>query len=80
MNLDLNPLSLPLAKGRLLRIEPGRGQRVECLSGCLWITQDHDTRDIVLNPGEGFTLDRPVAALLSALTDSRLMVLEHTPG
>ena len=79
MNLDLNPWSRPLNKGRLLRIEPGRRQRVECLNGCLWITQDNDTRDIVLNPGEGFTLDRPEGALLSALADSRLMVLERAP-
>ena len=53
MNHDLNLDARTLDKGRIRRIHETRpfGHRIECLSGSLWITQDGDSRDIVLAPG-----------------------------
>lgn len=75
MNSDLFRAAHPLAKGGLFRIHDGRGRRVECLSGCLWLTQEADPRDVVLEAGEGFTIDRDGDTYLSALSDSRFVVL-----
>ena len=75
MDNDLFRAANQLAKGSLFRIHDGAGRRVVCLSGCLWLTQDNDLRDTVLEPGDGFTLDRDGDTFLSALRDSRFVVL-----
>lgn len=76
MNNDLLIGALTLAKGRVRRVAEPLGRRVECLSGVLWVTQDGDRRDIVLEPGEAFDFDRAHGVLLSALKDARYLLLE----
>ncbi len=75
MDTDLFRAANDLAKGNLYRIHDGQGRRVVCLSGCLWLTQDNDQRDTVLEAGDGFTIDRGGDTFLSALADSRFVVL-----
>jgi hypothetical protein len=53
----------------LLRLRSASGMMISCRSGTLWITQEQDTRDIVLQPGACFTLDRSGLALISSLGD-----------
>jgi hypothetical protein len=78
MNNELNLDARTLGKGRIRRIHEARpyAHRIECLSGALWITQDGDSRDIVLAPGDSFSFDRVGDALISALDDSRFLLLE----
>jgi hypothetical protein len=76
MNNDLQLGSRLLAKGKIRRVHDALGRRVECLSGSLWITQDGDSRDIVLSPGEAFDFDRRGDALVSALDESRYLLLD----
>ena len=76
MRNDLMLDSNLLAKGRIRRVHRPVGRRVECLNGTLWVTQDGDSRDIVLEPGDSFTFDHRGDALISALDDSRLLLLE----
>lgn len=73
---DLHPASINLRKGAIHRLPSGRGQRIESLAGSLWVTIDNDVRDILVNPGQGFSIDRDGAALISALDDSRFVVLD----
>jgi DUF2917 family protein len=58
--------SVRLNTGELLDINDGEGFTVECLEGAVWITQSNDPRDIVLNAGESFVLDKPGLALVCA--------------
>ena len=44
-------------KGEIHRLHNGLGQRIESLRGALWVTIDHDTRDIVVSPGASFAFD-----------------------
>jgi hypothetical protein len=76
MNQDLLNGTRQLTKNsvRHLHAEPGR--RVEVVSGAIWITQDGDLRDIVLQTGEAFDFERAGDALLSAFADSRYLVLD----
>ena len=76
MRNDLLLDSRTLAKGRIRRVHHALGHRVECVSGALWITQDGDPRDIVLEPGGSFAFDLRGDALISALDDSRFLLLE----
>jgi hypothetical protein len=81
MDNDLMFDSKVLGKGRIRRVHYPLGQRVECVTGALWVTQDGDPRDIVLAPGDSFDFDHRGDALISALDDSRFLLLESCrPG
>jgi hypothetical protein len=58
-----------LRAGDFLRLHSASGTVIWCRAGMLWITQEKDTRDIVLRPGACFTLDRSGLALISSLGD-----------
>ena len=73
---DLHPASISLRKCEIHRIRNGLGQRIETLGGCLWVTIDNDVRDIFVAAGEGFRIDRGGDTLISAMADSRFVVLE----
>lgn len=75
MNNDLVVGAKRMDKGSIRRVRAARGRRVECLGGVLWVTQDGDHRDIVLETGEAFAFDRAGDALISALADSRYLLL-----
>lgn len=74
MNLVSHPAPTRLAHRKVLDLRDRTGDRVECLDGSVWITQDGDPRDVVLDAGESFTLDRPGTALVYALEDARVVV------
>lgn len=78
MDTELLRTAHTLSKGSLFRIHEGRGLRVECVSGCLWLTQARDPRDVVLESGQGFTIERGGDTYLSALDESRFIVLHGT--
>ena len=58
--------SVRLNTGELFDINDGEGLTIECLKGAVWITQSNDPRDIVLDCGQSFMLDRPGLALVCA--------------
>ena len=78
MNADLSIPAVSLRKSHVFRIRDGKGFRIECLSGSLWITQDGDVRDLIVEAGEGLTIERDAATLVSAMQDSRFVVLTET--
>ena len=75
---DLHAASIQLHKGEIRRLRGHPGQRIEALAGCLWITMDNDLRDIVIDAGEGFNIDRSGETFISAFDDARFLLLE--PG
>lgn len=75
MNTDLKLPAIALRHGQTHRIDAGRGLRVLCLTGTLWLTQDHDLRDIVLEAGDGATIERDGLSILTALDDAQFVLL-----
>jgi DUF2917 family protein len=67
---------LRLNTGELLDISDGEGCTVSCLEGSAWITQSNDERDIVLNAGEAFVLDKPGLALVCAAAGPAAVAVE----
>jgi hypothetical protein len=65
-----------LNTGELLDITDGEGFTVECLDGVVWITQSSDPRDIVLNAGQSFVLDKPGLALVCAAAGPATIAVE----
>jgi hypothetical protein len=70
MNIRLNTSPVCLAKSQAVTLTDARGWEIKCLGGGLWITQDRDQRDIVLEAGESFTIDRGGPAIVWALAAS----------
>jgi len=62
------------------RIEDGAGTLIECLSGVLWITQTGDHRDITLEAGQRFWLDRDGLAVVYGLEPARFRVGQAESG
>ena len=75
MNTDLKLPAITLHHGQSHRIEAGKGLLVQCLAGTLWLTQDNDPRDIVLEPGQEATIERSGLSIVSALCDARFVLL-----
>ena len=65
----INTPSARLAIGtrRALRLDAARGTTLRAVQGTLWITIDHDSRDIVLDPGEAFVVDSNQPLVVLAL-------------
>lgn len=59
----------------VLRVHNARGKEIRVEHGCAWITQDGDVRDIVLNAGETFRMDRDGKALVMACGPAPLTLL-----
>lgn len=76
MKTDLSLAASTLARGQLQRIEDGRGLLVQCLGGRLWLTQEGERRDIVLEAGDEAPIEHDGLTILSALRDSRYVVLD----
>ena len=47
---------------------------VHCVLGALWITHDGDPKDIVVEAGHSYLVDRSARMLVSALEDSKYVL------
>ena len=79
--MSLHPMNPPtlgrattLAKGTLQSIADARGTSVQCLQGAMWLTQQGDMRDIVLEAGDQAMIERNGTSIVFALTDARFML------
>ena len=70
MRASSRPRITSLPRHVSLGLQRRAGDRIECVSGIVWVTQDGDLRDIVLNAGESFRLDRSGRVLVSGLADA----------
>lgn len=77
MNIGLHRTGIALGHRQLIQLVDARGARVDCREGRLWITQDHDNRDVMLGAGDVFTLERDGVTLVQALGGARIEVAER---
>ena len=73
-------VSMRLGAGQQLRLQDAAGWAVACLRGSLWLTQEADTRDVFLDAGDNFTLDRNGVALILARQESQLAIRSPMTG
>src|SRR6185436_14776211 len=66
--LALEPVAL--AARSVHRIDNGKGTKVTCVAGVVWVTQEHDARDIILSAGQSVVLDRRGLAVVFAFKDA----------
>ncbi|HEX7890047.1 MAG TPA: DUF2917 domain-containing protein [Ramlibacter sp.] len=66
-------ISLPARQ--LFALPDASAARILCTAGCLWITVDHDLRDVILRPGDSFEGEDARRALLYATEPSTFTLL-----
>lgn len=67
-----------LRPGQSARILAGAATRLAAARGTLWVTLDHDRRDLLLSPGESVWLAPGTAAVAGALRREATLCLQ--PG
>jgi hypothetical protein len=70
IELDPRAASLRLKKHQHLQFRSLAGWIIHAADGILWITQDGDRRDVVLEPGETFRIDHETPVVIGALSDA----------
>lgn len=75
-NTSTNPMHTVgiLDKGETLALQSPVGYSIECMEGCVWVTLDGDTRDVVICSGQTYWPDRNSRALVHALDKSQVSV------
>ena len=66
--------TIDLQRGRIVRLPEGAGTTVTACAGAVWITEQDSPHDVVLTPGQSFTLARPGIALVQAFRDASIFV------
>lgn len=72
--------SMQLPHRALMHLPDAAAVQLECQSGSLWITVDHDARDTVLTAGERFTSTEHRHALVYALESASLAIHPRATG
>jgi hypothetical protein len=65
---DVPTVTLPARQ--LFEVTDAAGVRILCTAGSLWLTLDHDPRDVVLQAGDSFEVEAPRRLLLYAFEPS----------
>jgi len=72
MDIRLDRTAVKLNERETISVVDGKGARIAVVDGSVWLTQERDPRDVMLRPGESFTLDRNGTAIIEALADTEV--------
>jgi hypothetical protein len=80
MILEMKRIVIEIERRGVVPFEDGVGTRIDCLSGCIWITEWHSTDDIVLQAGESYVITKGGAAIVQALHGALVALQAPMPG
>ncbi len=61
------PSRIHVRRGGVLRLQEAEGTVVTCHAGAVWVTLEDDPRDILIEAGESFVIDRGGLSLVCAI-------------
>jgi hypothetical protein len=70
MTLELNAAGLRLARGQTLKLRDSVGSTICAHEGAVWITEENSRKDVVLENGACYRIDRPGLTLVQAFADA----------
>jgi hypothetical protein len=76
MELNIKAPVLALEAGQVLTLDDARGTRILSRQGSVWVTEENDTRDHVVGPGEAFVLARGGRTVIQALQPAWISLAE----
>jgi Protein of unknown function (DUF2917) len=74
LQIDRETQTATLRKGQLLALDGRHGLRIDCRAGSLWITEDGEPDDVVLEAGQSHSVSGRQRVLVQALGPARLAV------
>ena len=72
--MNRNPIVIELGPQGLLSVDAGKGTRLRCVEGTLWITEARLRKDVVLEAGESYALAGAGHAVVQSMGASRVAV------
>ena len=66
--------ALHLQKGSTLHVPGAAGWRVKALKSAVWITQDGEHNDVVLEPGQSYVFSKDGEGLLTTFDETDICV------
>jgi len=70
MKLEISSGALRLARGQTLKLRDSIGSTLCAREGTVWITEENSRKDVVLENGACYRLDRPGLTLVQAFADA----------
>lgn len=67
MRIELNEAAVTLSPNQTVRLRDSAGSTVYAVEGSVWITEENQPRDIVLNAGSCYRLRHRGLAIINAL-------------
>ena len=75
MLINIAQTRMLLQRGQTSRLPAARATHFSSAASTLWITIDHDSRDIILEPGQGICVQTSEAVTVSALSGPAVLDL-----
>lgn len=75
MDAPAEILRVVLAPRDVFVLDDAADIRIVARSGCLWLTQAGDARDVVLNPGQSFTASHAFGVVISARREAEFVLV-----
>jgi len=70
MKLEIASGALRLGRGQTVKLQDAVGSIVCAREGTVWITEENSRKDVVLEPGACFRIDRPGLTIVQAFADA----------
>ena len=70
MKLELASGALQLSRGQTLKLQDAVGSTICARKGTVWITEENSRKDVVLEPGYCFRVNRPGLTIVQAFADA----------
>jgi len=80
MHANFHPALTRLCKDTVRSHIGERGRGIAVFEGRVWVTQDNDLRDFVLEAGESLAFDRRGRVVVQALSDASVLVFDSIDG
>lgn len=80
MELNIRNSRLSVAHEGLIAFRDAQGTRLTAHSGAFWITNEGNSKDHILGPGQSMVIDAGGLTVITALHAGDITVLEPLPG
>ena len=76
MRLHTNQPLLALEPGQVLTLDDAQGTRIVARSGTVWVTEEGESRDHIVGPGDALIVARPGRTVVQALMAAWISLTE----
>ena len=80
MHLNLKQPTIALETGQVVTLDDAQGTRILTRVGTVWVTEEGDSRDHVIGPGDALVVARPGRTLVQALQPAWISIAEGKPA